>query len=88
MARILEAKFTWPRDVEVNRDLKNMVNNMLRKETWDRFGSIVIPPVPGELAVNDELRGHPFMAKFPWKHMLHRKLAVSIFFPDLLSLTY
>ena len=41
--RIGAARFHWPRDLEVDADLKDLVNRMLVKEPCDRFGVTIIP---------------------------------------------
>ena len=80
IAPILLGRYRWPTDVEVDADLKDLVDRMLARDPTDRLGNLIFGPDDPQdprLAKNDELRAHPFFKGVQWKHIRDRKLAVS-----------
>jgi hypothetical protein len=82
--RILSAQWYWPRGLDVDAKLKDLVEKMLEKNWSYRRGAFEGKQgrVDGSLK-NDEIREHPFMRSFPWKKLNERALVVSTLHDDL-----
>lgn len=74
--RIIDCKWWWPRSLEVDPVLKDLVEKLLEPDIEKRMGCLIAKPDEGPLK-NEDIRAHPFMRSFPWKKMGERKLAVS-----------
>lgn len=92
--RITEVSYTWPRDIEVDSNLKDLVDRMLKKVPGERYGmtKIAEPSSANEKTratqgtstqldwKNQQIRQHPFMLFFPWNLLSDRKCIVSFIF--------
>ena len=74
--RVCQAKYSWPKNIDVDPNLKKLVDEMLVMQPDKRRGHLPILPEDGTLGEHDEMRYHPFFLTFPWKHMRQRRLAV------------
>ena len=74
--RIIACKWWWPRNLEVDPVLKDLVEKLLEPDLEKRLGCLIEKPDEGPLK-NEDIRAHPFMRSFPWKKMGDKLLAVS-----------
>ncbi|KAI0089930.1 kinase-like domain-containing protein, partial [Irpex rosettiformis] len=74
--RVIKCQWWWPRSLDVDPVLRDLVERMLNKDFEKRLGCVV--PLPeqdkGPLK-NKKIRAHRFLRKFPWKGMERRSLA-------------
>ncbi|KAI0075256.1 kinase-like protein [Panus rudis PR-1116 ss-1] len=82
LARIQKGQFDWPENNNVDLNLRDMVNDMLRVDLSERIG-MVRNPGKGKYHLNKDVRAHPFMAPVHWRHIAERTALA----PDVPSYT-
>lgn len=79
--RIALAKWKWPAGLEIDSNLKKLMESMVRRKVTDRLGTMC----PTNTYVgdkNDELRNSEFFQDFPWDRVERRELLVGTAAPS------
>lgn len=73
--RIALAKWRWPAGLEIDSNLKKLMESMVRRKVTDRLGTMC-PTNTHVGDKNDEIRNSDFFEDFPWDRMERRELLV------------
>ncbi|PCH37736.1 kinase-like protein [Wolfiporia cocos MD-104 SS10] len=80
------APLIWPTNIDVDPELKDLVEKMLKFQPSERYGWLVVKEEGNGVGYNDEVRIHPFMRELDWKQVAERRAEapyVPPLYPDL-----
>ena len=82
MDRGTNPRYKWRKDIDIDPDLKDLVDGMLHEDVRQRLGTLVDHEDEDgdedDVLVNKDIRKHRFFRGFPWEKLSDRTLAVSM----------